>query len=208
MQLDRNAHAGQIPADAVKIVGIVYRNAHFDQPTSSRRHELELPSPVTGTERALLVWAETEIAIVCEQAGDLRQMQPRFGEVAGGLGAAFAVDDVLTPHTLVGQPPLQRPRMHREFVGDGLGAALPGGQRPTRQLGHPVGQRRGGRKIRRDMSSPLWTRLCRGCRPVIRTNLPAVPTSFARYRRVRGSRTSTIEPVKTPGETPERQHNS
>jgi acetyl esterase/lipase len=48
-------------------------------------------------------------------------MQPPFGEVAGVLGAAFAVDDVLTPHTLVGQPPLQRPRMHREFVGDGLG---------------------------------------------------------------------------------------
>ena len=72
MQLDKNAYTGQIPADAVEIVGIVYRNAHFDQPTTSRRHELELSSPVTGAEPALLVGAETEIAIVCGGRPDIR----------------------------------------------------------------------------------------------------------------------------------------
>jgi bifunctional non-homologous end joining protein LigD len=39
-----------------------------------------------------------------------------------------------------------------------------------------------------------------------------LPREYARHahyvRRVRGSRTSTVEPVKAPGETSERQHNS
>ncbi len=68
---------------------------------------------------------------VAEQTRDLRQMQARLGEVAGGLGPAFPVDDVLTPHAFVDQSSLQRPRVQGELVGDGVGAALPGGQQPS-----------------------------------------------------------------------------
>ena len=74
---------------------------------------------------------------VAEQARDLAEMQPRFGEVSRGLGAAFPVDEVLTSHALDGQMTLQRPWVHRELVGDCLDAALAGGQQPAGQLCHP-----------------------------------------------------------------------
>ena len=76
-------------------------------------------------------------------------MQARLGEVAGGLGSAFPVDDVLTPHAFVDQSPLQRPRVQGEFLGDGVDAALPGGQQPSGEFGDPLRQWRAGRKERR-----------------------------------------------------------
>jgi len=55
-------------------------------------------------------------------------MQSGFGEVSRGQGAAFPVDEVLTSDALHDQLTLQRPRVHRELVGDCLDAALAGGQ--------------------------------------------------------------------------------
>ena len=68
-------------------------------------------------------------------------MQSRLGEVARRLRSALTVDDVVTAHALGGKLSLQSPRMHRELVGDGLGAALAGGQQPPGQFGHAFGQR-------------------------------------------------------------------
>ena len=84
---------------------------------------------------------------VAEQARDLAEMQPGFGEVSRRQGPPFPFDQVLTSHALGGQPSLQRPWMHRELVRDGINAALAGGQQPAGQLCHAVGQRRGARKI-------------------------------------------------------------
>jgi hypothetical protein len=84
---------------------------------------------------------------VADQAGDLAEVQPGFGEVSRRQGPPFPLDQVLTSHALGGQPSLQRPWMHRELVRDGINASLAGGQQPPGQLCHAVGQRRGARKI-------------------------------------------------------------
>ena len=83
---------------------------------------------------------------VAEQASDLAEMQPGFGEVPRRQGPPFPLDQVLTSQALGGQPSLQRPWMHRELVRDGINAALAGGQQPAGQLFHAVGQRRGARR--------------------------------------------------------------
>ena len=41
--------------------------------------------------------------------------------------AAFPLNEVLTSHALGDEASLQRPRMHRELVGDGVRTALAGG---------------------------------------------------------------------------------
>lgn len=66
---------------------------------------------------------------VAKQAGDLAEVQSRFGEVSRRLGVAFPVDDVLAAHAFDGQPSLQSPWMHCQFVRDGVGTALAGGAR-------------------------------------------------------------------------------
>ncbi len=61
-------------------------------------------------------------------------MQHGLGEVAGGEGLSFLVDDVLEPHPLVRKPSLQRPRVQVELAGDLVGVAVPGRQQPPGQL--------------------------------------------------------------------------
>jgi hypothetical protein len=55
-------------------------------------------------------------------------MQSGLGKVPRDLVAAFSFDEVLASHALGGKASLQRPRMYRELVSDGLGAALAGRQ--------------------------------------------------------------------------------
>ena len=57
------------------------------------------------------------------------------------MRSALTVNDVVTAHALGGKLSLQSPRMQRELVGDGVGAALTGGQQPPGQFGHAFGQR-------------------------------------------------------------------
>ena len=63
-------------------------------------------------------------------------MEPRFGEVSRGLAAPFPLDEVLTSHALGGEASAQSPWMYRELVGDGVSAALAGGQQATSQRSH------------------------------------------------------------------------
>jgi hypothetical protein len=83
---------------------------------------------------------------VAEQGRDLAQMKPRFSEVSRRLVAAL-FDEVLASHAFGGQASLQRPRMQRQLVSNGVHTALPGGQESAGQLGHPFRQRRGARQI-------------------------------------------------------------
>src|SRR6476660_1034440 len=73
---------------------------------------------------------------IAEQTGDLLQMQSRHRAVTRRMRSALAVDDVVTAHAFGSKLSLQSPRMQRELVGDGVGAALTGRQQPPGQFGH------------------------------------------------------------------------